>query len=1038
MKLKIVTVISFLFCSFLLSAQQVTVSGTVIEETTGAPAIGVTVLVKGTSSGTVTDIDGNYSLSNVPSDATLVFSYIGMLTREEPVNGRTTIDVTLQEDVQALDEVVVIGYGSARRIDLTGSIASVSNDVISRQPALNPLQSVQGKISGVNIVNNDAPGSSPTVVIRGLGTALGGRDPLYIVDGFPVTDIRNISASDIVSMDVLKDAASASIYGVRAANGVILITTKKGQSGKPKIGVESYVGVKNILNRVQMANAEQYIEHYNQNQEMLGSQNLLQNASSQPYNTDWYDELIRPGVVTNNLVSVTGGGETVRYFVSYNYYDEDGLLDNQNYRRSTIRNNNEYSFFDNRLKLNQTLNISFSNEVKKPFGAFNEAYRQSPLAPVQYANGKWGMPIVNNTTGIVNYEGAPEDEMGRLNSIGNPVYNVARNNERESVITLQGGFEGEFQITDFLKVNSRFGGTKYYNKNRQFVDIKDQWLSVNPNRTEAQFLALKEEDPTVTDYALNSLTLKDIETFRWTWEGFATFNKSFDRHNLEAVLGLSREKYGIGYESTLKGYEVPPKSQYWNLSMVSGDYETEVAQFGYTPTTIASYFGRLQYNFDHKYYISAVLRRDGASTFKQNEDYWGTFPSVGLGWTISQEDFMKDIEFLDHLKLKGTWGKLGNHNIPLNVSQILTNPGSANMNYVFGVGQNLVYGAAFGTPAMDISWEVTNEWGVGVDYTLLDQRLSGSVDYYNKTNTNAILLVNPVLNSTYEGRFYDHGAKVKNSGIEFSIGWRDQLANGLAYEIGANYSYNKNQVLEVKDTYNGATGGSTADGQITKRLQEGQPLYAWWMLEADGVWQSQEEINNADVVYATPQPGQLKYKDQNGDGVIDDRDKIYFGSYLPSSNYAIHLSLEYKNFDFGIDGYGVAGNKVYNGLKYGSIDGGENIAYETYKNRWTGEGSTNIHPGPNRESVASSYYLESGAFFRINNITLGYTFKDLVAQGTSLRIYTTAQNPFMFTKYSGFTPELTADEGNPSLTPGIELSAYPTTRNFLFGINLQF
>lgn len=1038
MKLKIISLFVVLCGSLSLWAQgPITVSGTVIEASTGDPAIGVTVLEQGTNNGTVTDLDGNYTLPGVASNATLVFSYIGMNTVEEPVNGRTTINVTLSEDVQALDEVVVIGYGTARRIDLTGSIGSVSEDIIARQPALNPLQSVQGKVSGVNIINNDAPGSTPTVVIRGLGTALGGREPLYIVDGFPVTDIRNISASDIVSMDILKDAASASIYGVRAANGVVLITTKKGQAGAPRVGVESYVGVKNILNRVQMANPEQYIEYYNQNQETLANPVILQPASSQPYRTDWYDELISAGLVTNNLVSVTGGSEAVRYYVSYNYYDEGGLLDNQNYKRSTVRNNNEYSFFDNRLRLNQTLNISYSSEEKKPYGAFNEAYRQSPLVPVQYNNGKWGMPFVNRTTGIVNFEGAPGDVIGSLNSIGNPVNNVARTNETETVLTLQGGFEAEFQITDFLKVNSRVGGTKFQRKNRQFVDIRDNWLSTDPVRTLQEFEQLKEANPAATTYAINSLRLNDSETFRWTWEGFATFNKSFDRHNLEAVVGLSREKYGVGVTSTLTGYEVPRSSQYWNLSMVSGDYETEVAQFGYTPTAIASYFGRFQYNFDHKYYLSAVLRRDGASTFKQNEDYWGTFPSVGLGWTISQEEFMRDIDFLDYLKLKGTLGLLGNHNVPLNISQVLTDPGSANMNYVFGTGQNLVYGAAFGTPAMDLSWEVTREWGVGIDYTLLDQRLSGSLDYYNKTNTNAILLVNPVLNSTFERAFYDHGAKVVNQGIEFSIGWSDRLANGLSYEIGANYSYNKNEVLEVKDTYNGATGGSLADGQISKRLQEGQPLYAWWMLETDGVWQSQEEIDNADAVRGTPRPGQLRYKDQNGDGAIDDRDKIYFGSYLPTSNYAVHVGLEYRNFDFSIDGYGVAGNKVYNGLKYGRIDGGENIAYATYQNRWTGAGSTNTHPGPNREPVSSSYYLENGAFFRINNITLGYTFQDLVAQGTSLRIYTTAQNPLMFTGYSGFTPEISSD-GNPSLTPGIELSAYPTTRNFLFGINLQF
>lgn len=1038
MKCKFVFILGFLLAPFLVSAQQqITVSGSITEKATGDPAIGVSILVKGTTNGTVTDVNGNYSLPNVPSDATLVFSHIGMLTVEENVNGRTTINVVMSEDVQALEELVVIGYGTARKVDLTGSIGSVSNDVISRQPALNALQSVQGKISGVNIINNDAPGSSPTVVIRGLGTALGGRDPLYIVDGFPVTDIKNISSSDILTMDILKDAASASIYGVRAANGVILITTKKGQSGKPKVGVESYVGMKNILNQVTMANPAQYIEYYNQNQSMLANPKLLQNATAQPYATDWHDALTKTGITTNNLVSVTGGGEFVKYYVSYNYYDESGILEDQKYRRSTIRNNNEYSLFGNRLKINQTLNLSFSNEARKPYGAFNEAYRQSPLVPVRYANGKWGRPFVNTTTGIVNFEGAQSDIIGSLNSIGNPVYNVSNHNDKEDNITIQGGFEGEFRITDYLKVSSRFGATKYYSKTRIFTDIKDGWLSADPKRTEAQFENLKTTNPTATSYAENSLRLRDIDTYRWTWENFVTFNKKFNNHNLEAILGLSREKYGIGNYSNIIGYEVPSQPQYWNLSMVSGDYVTQVSQHSYTPRAIASYFGRIQYNYANKYYFSGVLRRDGSSTFKQNGNYWGIFPSVGLGWTVTQEDFMKNQRFLNYLKLKATWGELGNQNIPLNVSQISTSTGSSNTNYVFGANQDLVFGAAFGTPAMDLSWEITREWGVGIDFALIHEKLSGSIDYYNKTNTNAILFVNPVLNSTYEKSFYDHGARVRNNGIELSLTWSDKLANGLAYEIGANYSYNKNMVLNVKDTYNGATGGSLNDGQITKRLQEGQPLYAWWMFETDGVWQTQEEIDKATAVYGTASPGQLKYVDQNGDGQIDDRDKVYLGSYLPTSNYALHLGLDYKNFDFNIDGYGVAGNKVYNGLKYGRIDGGENIALATFQNRWTGANTTNIHPGPNRAPIASSYYLENGSFFRINNITLGYTFNDLVANGTRLRIFTTAQNPFMFTKYSGFSPEISSG-GNPSLTTGIELSAYPTTRNFLFGINLQF
>lgn len=1038
MKLKNCFILIFSFLSFTLFAQnQITVKGIVTEKTTGDPAIGVSVLVKGTLTGTVTDLDGNYSLINVPDDAILVFSYIGTQTVEVAIEGRTNINVVLEEDLHALEEVVVIGYGTSRKVDLTGSIASVSNDVISKQPALNALQSVQGKISGVNIVNNDAPGATPTVVIRGLGTALGGREPLYIVDGFPVTDIKNISSSDILSMDILKDAASASIYGVRAANGVILITTKKGKSGAPKVGIESYVSMKNILNQVKMANAQQYIEYYNQNQGMLSDPKLLQDASKQPYSTNWYDELIRNGITNNNLISITGGGENVNYYVSYNYYDEAGILNGQNYQRNTIRNNNEYLLFNKRLKINQNLNLSFSSDNSKPFGAFNEAYRQSPLVPAQYPNGRWGMPFVNTTTGIATYEGSSTDIFGKLNSIGNPVYTVDRENTRDKTFTLQGGFEGTYSLTDFLKVSSRFGATKHYSQYRSFTNIMDGWLASDPTRTQEQFNDLKESNPTALSYAYNSLTLRDVETYRWVWENFATFDKQFDKHNVNTVLGFSNEKYGIGSRSSIKGYEVPSKSQYWNLSMVSGDYETEVEQYRYTPTAITSYFGRVQYNYDNKYYFSGVLRRDGSSTFKENGEFWGTFPSIGLGWTLTQEDFMKSQNIIDYMKLKATWGKLGNQNVPLNVTQINTSTGSANTNYVLGQDQNLVYGASFGTPAKDISWEITKEWGVGLDYAIVNEKLSGSIDYYNKTNTNAILLVNPVLNSSYEGRFYDHGAKVRNTGFELSLNWRDMLSNGLIYEIGANYSHNKNVVLDVKDTYNGATGGSLNDGQITKRLQEGHPLYAWWMFEDDGVWQTQSEIDNAKAKYGTPAPGQLKYKDQNDDGVIDDRDKVFMGSYLPTSNYALHVGLEYKSWDFNIDGYGVAGNKVYNGLKYGRIDGGENLAESTFKNRWTGEGSTNIHPGPNRMPRASAYYLESGAFFRINNISVGYTINNPLVQGTRLRLFATAQNPIMFTKYTGFSPEISSD-GNPSLTTGIELSAYPTTRNFLFGINLQF
>ncbi len=1014
-------------------SQQSEVTGTVTESETGEPIPGVSVTIKGTTSGTITDFEGNYTIQTTNNDV-LVFSFVGLLSQEVAVNNRTTINIQLEQSTELLGDVVVVGYGTQKKADLTGSIGSVSSGDILKQPSLNAVQSIQGKIAGVNIISSDATGSSPTVIVRGLGTALGGRDPLYIVDGFPVDNIKNISSADIVSMDVLKDASSASIYGVRAANGVVLITTKKGKTGKSKISFDSYFGVKGILNQVKMANADQYIEYFNENQAGLGESWLL--SKNQTYNTDWYDELTDLGIFNNNVFSLSGGGENVDYFLSYNYYDEDGILEDQTYQRSTIRNNNVYKLFDDRLKFTQNLNISFSKENPKPSGSFNEAYRQSPLVPVKYGNGRYGMPFVNTTTGVVSYEGNPGESIGSLNSIGNPVFTVENTNELNKTLTLQGGLEAELAITKNLKFNSRAGATKYYSTVRNFNNSLSSWLNADPTRTETQFEALKSANSGVTDYADNSLSVTDIETYRWIWENYLTFNQNFDKHHIEVTLGASREKTGIGKTISAKGYDVPDKEQYWNVDLASDGYEKVVGQTYYTPSSLASYFGRLQYNFDSKYYLTATLRRDGSSTFKDSGDYWGTFPSVGLGWTISKERFLRDIKDLNYLKIRGTWGKLGNQDVPLNVSQTLSSTESSNYNYVFGPNQDLVYGAAFGTPAVGLSWEITEEWSIGTDFSLLDYKLSGSIDYYNKTNTNTILDVSPTLNSEYSDNYYAHGAKVVNKGFEFLLEWKDEISRDLSYDVSVNYSYNKNEVTDVKSAYDGATGGSLNNGQITKQLKDGQPLYAWWMYEVEGVWQNQDEIDSNPHV-GSPLPGYLRYKDQNGDEVIDDKDKKYFGSYIPTSNFGIHLGINYRRFDFNVDGYGVAGNKVYNGLKGTRINGGENIAYDTYKNRWTGEGSTNTNPGAARDSYASNYYLEDGSFFRINNITLGYTLNDLVIDQSRLRFYFTAQNPFIITKYSGFSPEISSD-GNPNSTTGIELSAYPSTRNFIIGVNIQF
>lgn len=1014
-------------------AQQPALSGKVTDSDTGEGIPGVSVQVKGTTIGTLTDVEGAFSIS-AGSGYVLVFSSVGYDPVEVVVRNQTRVDVSMDMSENFLDQIVVIGYGTQKKADLTGAISSIKTDEITKQPATTAMQSIQGKVAGATIIASEAPGATPTVLIRGMGTALGGRNPLYIVDGMPATDIDNIHPNDIQSVDILKDASSASIYGLRAANGVIIVTTKKGKSGATKISYDGYIGTKGILNRVEMANAEQYTTYYNENLASLGQTWRL--AENQANDTDWYKELLQKGKIMNHSINLSGGGENVDFFLSYNNFMEEGILEDAKYSRNTIRNNNTYRFFKDRLKLNQTLNLTFTESTPKGYGNFNSAYRQSPLVPVWYANGRAGTSIVNRTTGMVTYESAEGDNMGNLNSIGNPVYSVMRQNELKNSTILQGGFEAEVKITDFLKFNSRFGATKYFNKERIYIATKDNWLNGDPTRTETEFLALQTANPTTTSYANNSLEIKNSETFRWVLENFLTFNKSFGKHNVEATLGMSREKVNVGGKMEATGYSVPEKEQYWNIDLGTGEYEKRVEQTFYTHRALASYFARAQYNFDSKYYLTATVRRDGSSVFKNNKEYWGTFPAFGVGWTISNENFMADVP-LDLLKLRANWGKLGNQDIPLNVSQINTSATSSSYNYVFGTSQDLIFGAAYGTPAVNVSWEVTEETGVGLDFALLKNRLSGSLDYYHKLNTNAILYVTPGLTSAYNEKYYAHGAKVLNNGIELGLNWDNSTSFGLNYGIGFNYAYNKNTVKDVTPAYDGQTGGSLANGQITKKLLENQPLYAWWMYEADGVWQNQAEIDAAKAKVGRPKPGYLKYKDQNGDEVIDDRDKVFMGSYLPKHTYGINLNMDYKNIDFSVYGYGVGGNKVYNGLKGTRIDGGENIALDMFNNRWHGEGTSNSTPGAERDAIASTFYLEDGSYFRINNITLGYTLKNLYSSSSSLRIYATAQNPFMFTKFSGFSPEIASD-GNPSATTGIELSAYPTTRNFLVGINLQF
>ena len=934
-----------------------------------------------------------------------------------------------------LNQAVVIGYGSVKKSDLTSAVSSANSKDIMQIASTTAMQSLQGKLAGVNIINTDAPGAPPAVIIRGMGTALGGKSPLYVVDGLVVPNIININPNDIEKIDVLKDAASSAIYGVRGANGVVVITTKRGKTNKLKVNYDSYFGIRNTVNMVDMADASQYITYFNE-QQKANNGSLLN--TTQKYNTNWFDEIMKTGQLISNNVSLSGAGENINYMFSVNNFEEKGVLEGNNYKRTTVRNNNDYKLFDGKLKIKQNVSATFTREIPKPYGAFDTAFRQSPLVPVKYDDGKWGQPFWNETTGDANYMLNTGDKSGKLNSHGNPVSTLYYDNQKINTTILQGSIDAILNITKGLDFTSRAGATKYWYKKRAFTPNKLTWLAADPSRTAAQFENEKIKNPSSASWVNNALTFNEIETFRWSWENFVTFDRKFGAHSINAVAGVSAEKKGIGSYSNVTVNDVLDQEQYWSVDHASGDYDKDYKQSNYTPRALASYFGRLQYNYDNKYYVTGIIRRDGSSVFKENKQYWGTFPSVSAAWNISNEEFLKDSQTINFLKLRGGWGRLGNDEVPLNQTNIYQGPGSQNYNYVFGPGQDLIFGAYIGTPAKNISWEIVEELSLGLDFTLFNNKLSGNVDYYKKTTKNAILNVKPLLNSAYSDNFYDHAAEIENKGFEVALNYTNETSGGLRYSIGANYNHNTNKVLNVKDAYAGMGGGSLGNGQTVKRLEAGQSLGSFWLYEVDGVWQTQDEItNNAHLSNA--KPGHLRYKDQNGDGIINDLDKKFMGSYIPKFNYGVNLSFEYRNVDLLISGYGVGGNKVYNGIKNTRL-GGENVSVDMFNNRWTGAGTSNTNPGAERGQEASSYYLEKGDYFRLSNVTLGYNFRDKIDFVRNLRVYVSAQNLFIITKYSGFTPELNANnnDGDPYGTTGVDFSAYPNMRTFLVGLNVEF
>lgn len=954
-----------------------------------------------------TDFDGSFSINAKEGDI-LKISLVGF----ESVSVAATLTpmtIIMKESKDtALKEVVVIGYGTRKKIDNTTAISSIKAEEITKTKVLNASQAIQGKAAGVQVTSSDLPGSTPSVVIRGLGTALGGRTPLYVVDGMPTENINNINTNDITSYDILKDASALAIYGTRAANGVIIITTKKGKGEKVSVEIESYAGIREPLKKVKMAGSNKYAYYTNS---ALQSTTFSQD---QPINTDWFDEITRTGTYNQNNISVSGANENIKYFFSLGNYEEKAILNGLDYGRTTFRNNNEYKI-SKKLTLNQNFSFTSTKSTPKPLGAFTNAYKQSPIVPVRFADGKYGVSRVGN-------DGFASETGAAFNNVGNPVAQLDFFNEEQRSVNLQGGLKLDYEIVKSLKFTSQFNGEYYTWKNYNYEDTKNIWLAGNPDKVASDYEKL------FPNANLNLLTKGREEYFNWNLSNYLTYNKVFaEIHDIEVTAGIETNVKGSREKLTIKRKNVNSDANYWALKDV--EYATNVTSYKdevFNETKLASYLGRFQYKLMDRYLVTGTLRRDGSSNF--GKDYrWGTFPAFGAGWIITKEDFMTDVKGINLLKLRGSWGRLGNQNVPLN-SQGYT----SGLNTYLG-GSILNEGTTINSQIdPSLSWEISEESSVGLDFELLENRLKGTVDLYEKNTTNVILNTKPYSTSGITNASPAHVGEVSNKGYEISLRWDDKISDDFSYYIGGNFSNNKNELTGLKNVVlSPVIGGGLGNGQDTKLLDNttvGQPLGSFYIYEYAGF-----DATN----------GKMLYYNAAGDKVTQDAlsattDKKYVGSSLAKSNYGVSLGFNYKNFDFSVDGYGTGGAKVYNGKKAQRFSG-ENIEESVATDFWTPNNLTASNPGAfNQVPVASTYYLESGDFFRINNITVGYK---LPLQNSSFisacRIYVNAINPFITQKFSGFSPELNGD-GNPYGTQGVELDAYPTLRSFVIGANLKF
>lgn len=991
-----------------LHAQQQakTVTGTVTD-VSGEPIIGANIRIKGTTTGTITDIDGNFSIKAEPQSVIEV-SYIGYLTQETVINNQKSIRFLLKEDTKTLDEVVVIGYGVQKKADLTGSVANINTEKLNTQSNANIGQALQGKIAGVDIVSQGgAPGSGTRIMVRGIGT-LNNASPLYIVDGMYMNSIDHINPNDIASIDVLKDASSAAIYGSRAANGVIIVTTKEGSNteGKPIIDLSVNLGISTASKFLDMLDAKGWAEVTTIARQAIGKPalDMATDLANKPDN-DWQDIMFRPALMQNYNLSVKGGGKYSTYYTGLGYFNQDGIVKGTNYQRYNIQSKNDYK--RGIFSAGTNLIISFSHD--------------KPLH--QELRGGMIGTILQSVPTLEKYddtrEGGYGGTYGDVVNIPHPLAIIDDNimDRYNENVKIFANLYAQIELFKGLKYKLNLTPDFSFERYKNYLNKYDFGLATN---------------------SITQLTERQRRRRNILVENLLTFDRTFGEHKISALAGYTYQ------DSRFRHIQAYGEGLPQGLEEIDAATTNRSNEGNSWRSVLTSILGRVFYSYQNKYLFTATIRRDGSSKFGKNNRY-GYFPSFSLGWNVAEEKFMENVHWLDQLKLRGGYGVLGNQEIDnYQYSSTIT----TGINYPDGNG-GLLQGAFpknFANP--DIKWEETAMTNVGIDFMAFNNRLSLTADYYVK-NTKDILLTVPIpISSGGANDPIRNAGKIRNNGFEFNLGWMDQPNPDISYGINLIGSFNKNKVIAMGSESGSIKGGSTNQNITTSETKAGYPIGGYWLISTAGYFNSQEEVDayakDGKKIQPAAEPGDIKFVDANNDGVINDDDRVFQGSPFPDFTFALNGNMRYKNFDLSIGLQGVLGNKIYNATRQTleDVTKGSNFLASCL-DYWTPENKNASHPrltwdDPNRNTRAESdHYLENGSYLRLRSVQLGYTFPQTWFKGAiqHARVYINAENLFTITSYSGYSPDVNADNANYR---GFDNFIYPTNRTFMLGLNVTF